>query len=595
MIIKATRLRTVYGSKQTRNHICRGEDNLEVRVIQGSESWIDETFSYAASHGREYAVRHLIIAPEVDTSIEQMIEVARRYAAEFGLDFEDAFVVAHHKTRVREDACKWHLHVLFPDYDILTGAASDNRNNFQRQEKLAREAEHRLGHPFVHGAHTRWVVRQLIKEDKVDIATALQAAFPDDAPRPKASLHQATIQRLKRQGLSASALRQHVREAWHGTATADEFLARVAACGMSIIAGERDPPSWIVTVNNGGFLCSLAGALPGVRIITINERLGDPANDRKADINPPVAGGRADPAYAAPDPRTSATAGAGRDRSDRHDGARADDDRSIEANRAGPGDPARAAGNHNRLHDGSPGLEVGARGFAPQDLAALYLNKRAIADVLVIARRAAELPYERVTRILDQMEGMAFADQISANVPVTPSHAEAQNKLRELTDVRAKTSQSLRDREAELKKLRDQLPSWRERVTGSHAAKIKHAEAECDHAKAAADDARACEKKQTEWTGLLTAAHERRVAAAVPTAENAARNIRVVEKARHMLTTDPRLASIGPFAFIAEAARRASSRRAPHYGSADKTDSPLPSGEDARMVVNRWGIPLKFG
>jgi len=119
-------------------------------------------------------------------------------------------------------------------------------------------------------------------------------------------------------------------------------------------------------------------------------------------------------------------------------------------------------------------------------------------------------------------------------------------------------------------------------VAGSQAAKIKKAEDACERVRAADDDARAGEKKQAEWTGLLATAHERHVAAAAPTAENAARNIRIVKKARHMLTMDPRLASNGPFAFIAEAERRISRQQPSQYSLEDK-DHPLPTGEDPRQ------------
>lgn len=592
MIIKSNRLRTVYGSQQTRNHICRGEDNLEVRVIQGHESWIDEVFTYAASHGREYAVRHVIIAPEVDASIEQMVGEARRYAVEFGLDFEDAFVVAHHKPRVKEDACEWHLHALFRDFDILTGAASDTRNNFRRQEKLAREAEHRLGHPFVQGAHTRWVIGQLIKEGKMDVAGSLQAAFPDDAPRPKASLDPATIQKLKRQGLSASALRQHVRNAWHDSTSGSDFLVRVAACGVSITVGEREPPSWIVTVN-GNFLCSLAGALPGVRILTINQRLGDPTNVREANALQPIHR-RADLADPAPDSRAAAAAGKGRDGGDHPGGAGPDDDRLVEADRAGPGDPARAIGDGNRLHHGSSGLRGGAGSFAPQELIALHQHKRAIAEILTIASRVAELPYARVVRALENMERAAHEDQASAKVVASEALIEAKNRLGQLSADREKASQELRERESDLTKLQAHVPSWWERVSGRYTAQVKNVEDARERAKKADENARASQKRQTEWLGLLTKAHERRMAAAAPIAEKAARNLKIVQQARNMLRTDPRLAALGPFAFIAKAAQRADYRW-PSYNSSAEKDKPLPYGDDPRMQVNMWNIPLRFG
>ena len=606
-MLKTTRLRTAFGSKQTKNHICRGEDNIEVRIIQGEESWIDDHFEFAHAFGREYAVRHLIVAPEVKgTTIEQMVDEARNCANEFGLDFGGAFIAAHHKDRVRDDACEWHLHVLFRDYD-RDGKASDNRNNYKRQEKLAREAEHRLGHPYVNGAHTRWVIRQLLKENKTDIAAALRAAFPENGKRAKASLDPTTIQKLKRLGYSASALRQHVRDDWHGSATADDFLARASAHGLSIICGERDPPSWIVTVKEtGDFLCSLAGALKGVSTSTINERLGEPQNGNKQGqqldliehiaATAAVASSRADHGASAPDagnPSSADRDGSKQQREQQPAGpvARTDDGRSSPADRESAENRTGAVGSGDWVHQGSAGIEIGTQhGFTVVDRVALLRCRPALAEALANARRAAELPFDRITRVLADMEATALADQITAHVPISPAQVEAYAKQKQLDERRNQTRKELAAIEEKLAALVKLTPSWSDRLTGSHAAAVALLTETRDTAKSTDDGAKAECDRQKKWTSLLDQGQAMKVATAAPIAENAARNLKIVQHARAMLTTEPRGALIGPWAFIAQAAIRAG--LGTPYGEieGEKKDD-LPMG-DLLNRVNQWGIPL---
>lgn len=208
-----------------------------------------------------------------------------------------------------------------------------------------------------------------------------------------------------------------------------------------------------------------------------------------------------------------------------------------------------------------------------------------------MARHAAELPFQRVSRALDDMERAAVADEIAARVPVPPSLIEAKAKIQMLYDKRLKASSALFECEAQLQALQAHTPSLFERLGGSHAAQLRHAEAARDLAKTSHIKASEEHARQVKWTELLDRAHVNRLAQAAPLAGKATRNLAIVRSAREMLATTPRRAFIGPFAFIAEAALRAGYKSPSDYGVKEEEDR-LPTG-DLRNFVNMWGLPLR--
>lgn len=451
-VIVVHRLRTAYGPTQSKNHIARGDDNEEIIAVQGEDRDIDDMFHDAAALGKEYAVRHIIIAPKEPMTIEAMMLVLAMMAAEFNFDIKRAFVRVHRKARITPDAYEYHLHALVPEYDD-DGRVVDSSHNYRRQEKIARISEHHEGHEPLRGKHNQWVIKELYRDatpKSIELADKLVAAFPFDAPAPKQSLVTATLQMLKRKNLSASALREIVRDAWKGTSSSNEFRKRVSAAGMAIQAGTGDPPLWIVTID-GMFLATLSGVLPGVRKTIINERLGDPRDADTAEqaehpaLAPAAqdgaaiaaAGNEADSephvvAYSRAEQGDFGKAGRASDAADDDRPIQWDDDGVADADAVlagaeghvgGGADAAGVAGAVDRLlplAGERAGAERAVEGWRPKDLIQISARKELVARNARLAALAAEPERDRIERELTEIEGAAMAEVVAAATPAPP-------------------------------------------------------------------------------------------------------------------------------------------------------------------------------
>jgi hypothetical protein len=241
VIIQRFKIRTAYGAERLKNHVFAGVDNEEITVVRGCLADVEDAFTDARHLGRTFALLHIVLAPEQPMSLADMVAAAEMYCAEFRLEMSRAVIIDHRKPRINE-AFDHHLHLLVPAYDTETGRAADDSNSFLRHEYLSRRIEWQHRHSFVAGAHTAWVIRRLRQEGLDDSATALSAAFPDDAPRPRESLTVATVQSMKRRGVNASGLRLIVRAAWRETNDAESFLTRLRGHDLTVAAGDVTPP-----------------------------------------------------------------------------------------------------------------------------------------------------------------------------------------------------------------------------------------------------------------------------------------------------------------------------------------------------------------
>jgi hypothetical protein len=182
VILKTFRLRARYGPPRIKNHVARGDENEEIIYVQGEERDLDDMWNDALARGKEYAARHVIIAPEKDTTLEAMLELMQRFCEEFGIDIRRGFIRAHKKPRRIESAHDY-LHGVFPEWDDETGKMIDSKMSYWRQELLARVWEHDNKQPPLHGDHHRWVVGELVVRKRPDVAEWLLKAFPYDATR----------------------------------------------------------------------------------------------------------------------------------------------------------------------------------------------------------------------------------------------------------------------------------------------------------------------------------------------------------------------------------------------------------------------------
>jgi hypothetical protein len=592
MIFKVFRMRAAAGPKKSRTHIFVGVDNLEVRFVKGTPADLDDIFSDARAAGKTYAARHIIIAPREPMTIAEMVQALDDICAEYGLDVARAIIVAHHKARVEPGCHDWHLHAMLPDWDPASGRVHDNHNNYLRNELVARLVEARHHHPFVLGAHHAWVVSELNNRGQAHIAKRLVEAFPLDTQRPRSSLAPDTIQALKAVRISAAELRKFVRETWRDTADAASFREKVAARGITIERGTGTPPVWVARVD-GLFLFTVAGGLPGVRVTTINARLGEPDHEHSREANP-------DPAVIATATDLIPTglpkagriaAAAGGDADHQQSGRAQPQDGSDHGGPVSPTESPTGGGRHagasgttgsnpaapQGRRDGAIGKSDATRGghriyrtperrdapahgrltLKEADLIRLNARHNEIAEIARIARLAAEPPRIRLNRILDEIEAAA-TDIVAAAATPLPEPAsvtEAKKAVEAAYGIRSKTFDVSQKAYARYKETTDTPePRWWNKK--EHVAKVNGLYGVHSQAQTAVEAAcKAYDRALAHQTAAIRAAdgvEAKRQAHAKPYSIYR----EIVMEVRTMVARSPRLAARGAPALLAEAAER---------------------------------------
>ena len=239
MIIKSYRVRTRGGAKRKLlDHLMHSEGNEEVSLVCGTLHDIDDAFADARRLGREYSLRHWIVAPSRAVADDELLSTVALLAQEFNAGSSRPVVFRHWKGQVHGSApsntADRHLHVLMPEVDPVTNSVLSNSNNFARHEKLSRILEAAWGHPFTAGAHNTAVIKALRAEGNETLAAALEATFAGATERTRQAFESRDHQRLKREGYDLPALRLMISEAWTAKASHTDFIAKLADHHLSV-------------------------------------------------------------------------------------------------------------------------------------------------------------------------------------------------------------------------------------------------------------------------------------------------------------------------------------------------------------------------
>ncbi|WP_204115964.1 hypothetical protein [Shimia biformata] len=166
MIIKSSRVPT-NRTKQIANYFGTQGDNDTVKWIRGGALDIEMMGVSSRIAGAVFSVHHVIIAPEIETCHGELRLVLDEFAREYQLSTDaraQICIAEHQKCRVGEGAADRHWHVALPEVDPFTCRVLDNKFTKLRDEKVARIAELRLGHPVVAGRFNRAVFKTLQSE-----------------------------------------------------------------------------------------------------------------------------------------------------------------------------------------------------------------------------------------------------------------------------------------------------------------------------------------------------------------------------------------------------------------------------------------------
>ena len=283
MIIKGERVSSHRAAGPLVDHLLRGEENDAVTVVQGTEEDIRCAFGDARSLGRKFAARHFIISPAVATSRDDALMIVGLLGREFSFDPATAIIVEHAKPRVVASAFAIHWHALVAEQDPATGRTLSSRYSYLRNEKVARLAEARLGHPLVACSHATAVIDALISDGELELANAVRRAS-EAQHRPREGFSRGVHQKGRRLGIDVPAARAAVRAAWETTATGDEFTGALEASGLHIRIGDKRG-TFIVETADGVFI-GAAHRLARVRRADIERRMQGDENERNRTANP---------------------------------------------------------------------------------------------------------------------------------------------------------------------------------------------------------------------------------------------------------------------------------------------------------------------
>lgn len=241
MILKSTRISTSSGAGGVGGHVLSGAGNESIEVLEGSPDDLNDMVADARDVGAKYCIRHVVISPKEAMTREQAEAVAAQWRAEFQTGDRPWMLVEHKKKRADGTGHDRHWHMLVGEVSPSTGRVLSCRNDFARQEKVARLAELALGHQVIAGRHNKAVVAALAGEGRTAEADALRHLTA--APLPNSAYTSDSFQIAKRNGLNKAEATAAVRAAWERSDGPKAFAAALAEVGLAVEQGAK---KWIV-------------------------------------------------------------------------------------------------------------------------------------------------------------------------------------------------------------------------------------------------------------------------------------------------------------------------------------------------------------
>lgn len=192
MIIKSTRIPTKH-TKRLAAYLAEPADNEASTWIRGCPGDLLLLGEISRIAGKQYAVRHFVIAPNAAMNQRDFVWVFAEVCQEYGVSITSgnrAAIVKHVKPRASGSGNEVHWHVAIPEYDVETSKVLSSRFYKMRNERISRICELKLGHTVVPGRFNRQVYAALRKErPTIDLtpfeaslrSAAIEAGWPEDA------------------------------------------------------------------------------------------------------------------------------------------------------------------------------------------------------------------------------------------------------------------------------------------------------------------------------------------------------------------------------------------------------------------------------
>lgn len=238
MIIKSSQR---WGTKQLADHLTNNEENEHIHfsdcrgiVADTVHDALDDMddLSHRSTRCQKH-LYHVSVSPDRQMNEKEWEEVWQTYEAEFCLEDRPYIEVTHTKKDGRT-----HKHRVYERVGD-DGRAVELSYTYQRNEKVARILEYRLGHPLTVGKHNRIVMRQLFADGYQDVVDWMQSRNAHTQTRPVAISNHTDYQQQKRTGMTVQQVKADLQAAYQASDNGKSFEVAIAAQGYILARGDR--------------------------------------------------------------------------------------------------------------------------------------------------------------------------------------------------------------------------------------------------------------------------------------------------------------------------------------------------------------------
>ena len=237
MIVKSSQRS---GARNLADHL-KSDENESVRVVGSQGIVASSSISGALAEMKAIGMasrcsKHLFHASISPASDKNMTESQWKRV----WDLHDEVQGTKDLSYIEVEHCKnnrTHRHRVYERVDFITGYALNLSWTRIKNERIARQLEHELGHPVIQGKHNRSVSRILHKEGLIDIAVQLDS-LGSKQPVATDYTHQ-EWQQKKSDKFSLDNVRSDLADSWQESNDTKSFEASLANRGYILAQGEK--------------------------------------------------------------------------------------------------------------------------------------------------------------------------------------------------------------------------------------------------------------------------------------------------------------------------------------------------------------------
>jgi hypothetical protein len=257
-------------------HFRNGAKNEYSAMILGCEQDAVDMWHDAKAHGLKYWGKLFMVAPHRFLTRSLFLSLVVPMICEaFDVPEKEAKIWEHGLERKDDAAAPVHWHIAFPHFDKSGKVRRTWGNSHLKCERISRELEVLLDEKIQRGRHQKYSILE-IQRTNPEAAEKIKAAHPPQAEPTNRTAKRQVEQAAKARGVDLRAIAKRVRAAFHASEDQKSFEAALGLdLKLEVSDHNRNKLAWVIH-DQDGFLDTLGRMVPGIKLETITEKLGEP-------------------------------------------------------------------------------------------------------------------------------------------------------------------------------------------------------------------------------------------------------------------------------------------------------------------------------